>query len=227
LWLTSTELVAHDQGARDSQAKQEQETRQKEQERKKDPEDLVRKGCLAVGVGQPTIEAMLETYSAERIARQLDWLPGRQARDPAAMLVRAVQDDWSQPALYDEEQARAVWKAWRSRSDITRGEDLALSDGAEASVAGTQEAMILSGTDLDAREIWAHVLDELRMQMTRATFDTWLGGSQVVGIEGEGIVVHVRDSYAEEWLRARWLHPIQRTLDGIAGRAVPVRFEYR
>lgn len=226
LWLTSTEIVTHDQGVRGSQAKQEQETRVKEQGEEKDPEDLVRKGCLAVGVAQPTIDVMLENYPVERIARQLDWLPGRQARDPAAMLVSAVQGDWSQPALYDADQARAVWKTWRSRSNGAAGENIEL-DGIGASAVGTREAIILPGTDLDAQEIWAHVLDELRMQMTRATFDTWLGGSQVVGVEGEGMVVLVRDAYAEEWLRARWLHPIQRTLRGIVGRAVPVRFERR
>jgi hypothetical protein len=34
--------------------------------------------------------------------------------------------------------------------------------------------------------IWARSLDELELQMTRATFDTWLRGSQVVEA-GDGL----------------------------------------
>lgn len=56
------------------------------------------------------------------------------------------------------------------------------------------------------------------MQMTRATFDTWLGGSQVVQVSDQRMTVQVRDAYAIEWLRTRWIKPIQRTLRGILGR---------
>jgi hypothetical protein len=37
--------------------------------------------------------------------------------------------------------------------------------------------------------------------------------------------VRVRDEYAVEWLRARWLGPIERTVEGVAGRPVAIRFE--
>lgn len=78
--------------------------------------------------------------------------------------------------------------------------------------------MHIPGTDLDARDVWSRVLEELRMQMTRATFDTWLGGSQVVQVSDQRMTVQVRDAYAIEWLRTRWIKPIQRTLRGILGR---------
>ena len=38
------------------------------------------------------------------------------------------------------------------------------------------------------------------------------------------VSVLVRDPYAAEWLQARWEQPIQRTLSGILGRPVVVRF---
>lgn len=82
----------------------------------------------------------------------------------------------------------------------------------------------IPGTDLDARDVWSRVLEELRMQMTRATFDTWLGGSQVVDVSDRTLAVQVRDGYAAEWLRTRWTAPIQRTLAGIVGQDLDVEF---
>jgi DNA-binding MarR family transcriptional regulator len=80
------------------------------------------------------------------------------------------------------------------------------------------EPIPISGTDLDAREVWSHVLEELRMQMTRPAFDTWLSGSQVVDVDDGTVTVQVRDGYAVDWLAERWIKPIQRTLAGVVGQ---------
>jgi len=146
--------------------------------------------------------------------QQLDWLPFRHARDPAAMLVSAVQQSWTQPTQYDSEQAQAIWAEWMGAN----GNDLGKCDG-------QAERIELVETDLDAQHVWAFVLKELRMQMTRATFDTWLSGSRVVYARDGEITVRVRDEYAVDWLRNRWIVPIERTLTGVTGSPMTVRFE--
>jgi hypothetical protein len=50
-----------------------------------------------VGLDAEQIEALLQRFPAERIRRQLDWLPHRQARNPAALLIRAIEQNWSAP----------------------------------------------------------------------------------------------------------------------------------
>jgi hypothetical protein len=50
-----------------------------------------------VGLDTDQIESLLQRFPAERIRRQLDWLPHRQARNPAALLIRAIEQDWSAP----------------------------------------------------------------------------------------------------------------------------------
>jgi chromosomal replication initiator protein len=82
----------------------------------------------------------------------------------------------------------------------------------------------LPGTDLGGCEVWRQVLAELRMQMTQATFDTWLRGSRVIRVDDQRVVVRVRDGYAVEWLKERWIVPIQRTLAGIVGQGLDVEF---
>ena len=48
-------------------------------------------------LGFPGALQLLRAFPADRIRRQLNWLPARQARNPAAMLLRAVEQDWGPP----------------------------------------------------------------------------------------------------------------------------------
>jgi chromosomal replication initiator protein len=79
----------------------------------------------------------------------------------------------------------------------------------------------------DAQKLWKVVLGELQLQMTRATFDTWLRGSRVISCEDETFVVHVRHAYAVDWLQNRLLPVIRRTLRRHAGAGVQVTFTAR
>lgn len=58
--------------------------------------DLVAR-LRTVGLEDTQIEHVTRDFSPERISRQLDWLPGRHARNPAALLLRAIEQDWKPP----------------------------------------------------------------------------------------------------------------------------------
>jgi hypothetical protein len=51
----------------------------------------------AAGLRPEQIERLLRTFPHDRVRRQLAWLPARQARNPAALLIRAVEQDWGTP----------------------------------------------------------------------------------------------------------------------------------
>jgi hypothetical protein len=52
------------------------------------------------GVSEPMAVDMVRSYPAERIRKQVEMLPYRDARDPAAMLVKAIREDWNAPSAY-------------------------------------------------------------------------------------------------------------------------------
>jgi chromosomal replication initiator protein len=79
----------------------------------------------------------------------------------------------------------------------------------------------------DAQKLWQVVLGELQLQMTRATFDTWLRGSRVISCEGENLTVFVRHTYAVDWLQHRLLPTIKRTLRRHIGSDLRVSFTAR
>ena len=60
--------------------------------------DLELEGRLAaVGLYPDQIDRLMGQYPPEQIRRQLEWLPARRARTPAALLIRAVEGDWGPP----------------------------------------------------------------------------------------------------------------------------------
>ena len=87
------------------------------------------------------------------------------------------------------------------------------------------DTFTLPGTDLDGGHVWQQALQELEMQMTRATFDQWLRGTWVGPSSDNGLIVYARDGYAVDWLRARLCSPIRRTVNGIVGHEVPIEFQ--
>jgi hypothetical protein len=188
---------------------------------------LVRARCRHLGIAETVLSIWLEQYTPRYILQQLDWLPLRHPRDPAAMLVSAVQENWDMPAQYDGEQSHRLWTEWMGETDDSAAADISpeSENAGNAGSVADNLALCMGEGALDARAVWGQVLEELRMQMTRATFDTWLRGSQVVGVRDGEMTVRVRDAYAVDWLRARWLGPIRRTVAGVVGQALDVRFE--
>jgi hypothetical protein len=50
-----------------------------------------------VGLNPEQVAWLLRSFPPGRIQQQLEWLPSRQARNPAALLIRAVEGDWGPP----------------------------------------------------------------------------------------------------------------------------------
>jgi len=73
-------------------------------------------------------------------------------------------------------------------------------------------------------QIWAAALGELQLQMTQATFDTWLRDSRCVRYEANTFTIGVQNGYAKDWLEHRLCAPIRRTLARLTGRTVDVKF---
>ncbi len=75
-----------------------------------------------------------------------------------------------------------------------------------------------------AEQVWQAALGELQLQMTKATFDTWVKNTSLVSFEDGTYLVAVHNGFAKDWLENRLLTIIKRTLVGIVGQAVEVKF---
>ena len=104
---------------------------------------------------------------------------------------------------------------WMREQEGQEGRDLEEDDAPEPAP---------DSVPAEARRIWAESLAELQLQMTRATFDTWLRGSQVVEADDGHLTIAVRHAHAVDWLQHRLLPVIQRTVTRHAGGEVEITF---
>jgi chromosomal replication initiator protein len=77
---------------------------------------------------------------------------------------------------------------------------------------------------MQTEQVWQAALGQLQMEMPKTTFDTWVRGSSLLTHEDGSFVVGVGNAYAKDWLENRLRGTVKRTLSGIVGRNVDVRF---
>lgn len=71
---------------------------------------------------------------------------------------------------------------------------------------------------------WKATLGELELQMTKATFNTWLKDTRLLACSGGEYVVGVKNDYAKDWLENRLQGAILRTLSAMVEEPVNIRF---
>ena len=121
----------------------------------------------------------------------------------------------------DGEFAEEDWAA-----EATAGAEDALA--VDASVPEERPWLTGEGRAYANRELWDVALAQLRLQLPRSTFETWLRASQCRGRDetGRTLVVQVDSSYAVDWLTRRLKPLVLRTLAGLTGLTdLDVRFE--
>ncbi len=70
---------------------------------------------------------------------------------------------------------------------------------------------------MDVNRIWQAALGELQLELTRATFETWLRNSRLVACEDGVFVIGVANSYARDWLESRLRAVVTRVLTRLTG----------
>ncbi len=92
---------------------------------------------------------------------------------------------------------------------------------APAYIAGQ---VLIGQKSMSPETAWKATLGELELQMTKATFNTWLKDARLLAYENDEYVIGVRNDYAKDWLENRLQDTILRTLSAIVNQTVTIRF---
>ena len=79
-------------------------------------------------------------------------------------------------------------------------------------------------SEIKPEQVWRAALGQLQLEMPKATFDTWVRDTHLLASEDGTYIVGVQNAYARDWLENRLRSTINRTLIGIVGHTVEVRF---
>jgi len=72
-------------------------------------------------------------------------------------------------------------------------------------------------------DTWQLTLEQLKLQMTQATFDTWLHDS-TASLCGSTLTVTTKNAYAKDWLQNRLAATIKRTAARVYGKPLDLAF---
>jgi chromosomal replication initiator protein len=73
-------------------------------------------------------------------------------------------------------------------------------------------------------QIWTAVQEELRFQLAKPSYDTWLKNTRLLSADGSVFRVGVPSKLAKDWLEDRFAGLIQETLQAVAGGEIEVDF---
>ena len=71
---------------------------------------------------------------------------------------------------------------------------------------------------------WEASKDQLRMEMSKASYETWVASAEFVDFSDQIFTLGTHNSYGRDWLESRLTSTISRLLSGMVGVAVQVRF---
>jgi hypothetical protein len=115
--------IAYSPTARKRRKKLEQRGEDRDRVVNTDKSKRILRELLRYGVSGSTASQMLDKYPIERISGQLEMLQFRNAKEPAAMLIKAIKEDWTAPAAYmsrkREEEGRNA-KAEREKREAEK-----------------------------------------------------------------------------------------------------------
>jgi chromosomal replication initiator protein len=77
---------------------------------------------------------------------------------------------------------------------------------------------------MNAQQAWQATLGQLQMEMSKASFDTWVRNAELVKHNQDNFTIGVQNAYARDWLESRLLSTVQRLLTGYMENPQNVQF---
>ncbi|MCH6555186.1 MAG: chromosomal replication initiator protein DnaA [Chloroflexi bacterium] len=79
--------------------------------------------------------------------------------------------------------------------------------------------------DFAAHRVWDTALGQLQLQVTRPNYDTWLKDTVGLNTDNGSFVIGTPSDFVSEWLSTKMGPVIAKTVSGILGRSVELRYE--
>jgi chromosomal replication initiator protein len=77
---------------------------------------------------------------------------------------------------------------------------------------------------MNAQQAWQSTLGQIRMDMSKASYDTWVRDTELVNYQDQIFTVGVQNAYARDWLDDRLSSTVKRMLSGMMNAPQEVQF---
>jgi len=190
-----------------------------------------------LGIEKETAQQLAARYAPDHIrekAELLQWLEakkaGRRIVDPAAWLVRAIENDYRPPRGFKtqaqrraEEEAQRRETAERLAQEETR-QRAHREQQRQARARWLQALYARYGTTAAELELWPQVLAEIQLMTTRAAFATWIKPTQLLSLKDGKALIGVGSPLAKEMLAGRLEGPLRQAFANVGKQVDQVEF---
>lgn len=192
------------------------------------------------GLSVPFARRLAKNYPEPFILQKLDlvqWLLDSKSplvtRNPAGYLRRAIEEDYVPPPGYKtkaqlsaEEEKRTLAIRAAQEDRLRLEEELAkVKEEAQRKVDGLYPASKIAYTDLTTETAWNLVLEQLKEQMSKANFETWVKETTLLSVESDVALIAAGSRFQIETLESRLDPMIRKALSSTIQRPVQCRYE--
>lgn len=72
--------------------------------------------------------------------------------------------------------------------------------------------------------VWDEVLEIMATELAQRSFDAWLKNSRPVRLEGNMLYIEFPNEFTKDWVEARYVNPLQKTLRQVVNRDWDIKF---
>ncbi len=179
------------------------------------PDDIV-VALVSQGVTEKTAEALNQLYPAEKILAQIEMLEYRDAHNPPAMLVKAIQEDWAPPPGYGGSDRREEGGQM----------DQTIEPMYEAPQAWRARQLAAHAIDGETDALWAEVCRWAPRLAGKRGCPDWLRDAVMPLPRSSYAEVLLRESMYRNMAEREYTQAVEAALATVMGRDVRVTFKY-
>lgn len=187
-----------------------------------DDEGFIRHQARAIGLGEEWRDKLL-ALGVERAAGLLITAQRRAQTNPAGLLITMLRG--RQPPTADDLALAPLALELRTVEPARLDRELRGRRFRQAAAHTQNGSEPPAASNRSAADVWQAVLGQLRVQLNRATFDTWLKGTTAEMLTDGVLTVRVRHAYGADWCRQHVQPLADRIASTAAGAAIRVVFE--
>ncbi len=169
------------------------------------------------GVTGKTAEALVHLYPTERIVAQIEMLDHRDAHNPPAMLVKAIQEDWAPPPGYRRD---AEPEEGRQSPQCT------IESRHETPEAWRERQLAAHGIDRETDALWAEVCRWAPRLAGKRGCPDWLRGAVMPLPRSGRAEVLLREIMYRQIAEREYAQAVEAALATVLARGVKVTFRY-
>jgi replication initiator protein A/DnaA-like protein len=186
------------------------------------------------GISKQPAKRLAKKYPAQYVLEKLEltqWLVEKKsplvAKNPQGFLIRAIEDDYKQPAQYKGKEAKATQPLESKDQEarlLAQEEYRKGKEEARQRLLDKHPPQPIKGTEHTTESAWSKALTSLQEQVSPAVFNSWLKDTLLLQVTDTAARIGVPNRYAIAWLERKMYREISNAMKGILGKDVDLEF---